>query len=229
MPVTVDYVTEDANSVGKAMDNHIELIKTRGSGQKKRDDLAAAIANLTQLNTGQINSQNFLDIKTKEQNSLMGKAQDLIMGIRKAAKSASKESGGNVNLKVFRIGTDVPHSVKAMTSMLDYYSDVVVEHHDMLIANGMTEEEIAGVPALYASLVAADAAQENAKKLRNNATERRDKAARDLQQIVSGIRSYAANVFKNDRAALEEFKPIPKGRGRAKSKPAEPAGAPSQQ
>ena len=41
-------------------------------------------------------------------------------------------------------------------------------------------------------------------------------------QTVSGIRSYAANVFKNDPAALEEFKPIPKGRGKAAKKPPEP-------
>ncbi len=221
MPVIVDNVLEDAGGAGKAMDNHIDIIIARG-GQKKRDNLAAGITSLTKLNTGQIKAQDFLDTKTREQDEWMVQANSVLGSIRNAAKSASKDPENKINLTTFKIGVDTPQSVKAMTSWLDYFSGVVVENHDVLLANGMTEEEIASVGTLYASLIAANAAQENAKKLRNAATERRDYAAKALQQTVSGIRDFAKNVFKNDKAALEEFKPIPKGRGRGKNKPPEP-------
>jgi hypothetical protein len=224
MPVRVDYVLEDASGVGKAMDNHIEIIKTRGNGQKKRDSLAEGIANVTKLNSDQMRAQNFLDNKTSEQNDLMQQATKVITGIHNAAKSAAKDPDNRINLKVFKVGVDTPQSVKGMTSMLDYFSGVVAEHHDVLVANGMTEEDIASVPALYASLIGGNAAQENAKKLRNGATERRDDAAKALQQTITGIREYAKNVFKDDPAILEEFKPIPKGRGKGKNKPPNSSG-----
>ena len=47
MPVKVDFVLEDASGVGQAMDNHMDIIITRGDGQKKRDKLKADIANAT--------------------------------------------------------------------------------------------------------------------------------------------------------------------------------------
>jgi len=226
MPVKIDYVLEDANVFKKATDNHTDVISISGDGQKKQAALAAGISNLTSLNTAQIMAENFVGQKTAEQNTLMQNADDLLTEIQNAAKSASKDKSNNISLKVFKIGTDKPDTVKGMTSWLDYFSDVVVQYHDILAANGMTGDDIAGVHTLYVSLVASNAAQENAKKLRNAATARRDNAATALQQTVAGMRSYVKNVFKGDPSTLEEFKPIPKGRGKGGAAPNPPAPQP---
>lgn len=221
MPVKVDNILQNASVIDFAMGNHMDVLNTRGDGQKKRDALKAAIRNLISLNGAQMNAQNFMERKTHEQDELLKQAGGLVAQIQNSAKSAARDKGNNVNLKMFKVGMDKPRSVKGMTALLDYFSDVVVQYHDILIANGMSEEDIASVLELYASLIAVDATQENAKKLRSAATARRNEAAVELQRMLAGIRNYATTVFKGNNAALEEFKPIPKGRGKAK-KPAVP-------
>ncbi len=226
MPVKIDYVLEDASAFNQAVNNHMDVISISGDGQKKQANLATCISNLVSLNTAQIKSENFVEQKTAEQNALMQNSDDLITEIQNAAKSASKDKTNDISLKVFKVGTDKPNSVKGMTSWLDYFSDVVVQYHDILAANGMTENDIAGVHTLYVSLVASNAAQENAKKLRNAATARRNDAATTLQQTVAGMRNYVKNVFKGDSSTLEEFKkPIPKGRGKVATPAPAPASA----
>jgi hypothetical protein len=222
MPVKVDHTLQDGGNVGQAMDNHMEIIITSGGGQKKRDNLRVSLANVAKLNKDQIKAEDFLDGKTKEQKALMLQADILITAVWNAAKSAAKEKDNDINLKKFKVGTDKPHSVTAMSALVDYLSDVVVEYHDVLVANGMREDEITSLPALFAALVASEAAQENAKKLRKAATGRRDNAARELQATITGIREYAKNVFKNSPDILEEFKPIKRG-GKNKKNPPPPA------
>ena len=217
MPVKVDEVVEDGKGLDQAMGNHKDVILAKGEGQKKRDKLEAAVNDLVRKNTAQVNAQNALEQRTKDQDEVMRAALENISQVQNAAKSAFE--GDKIKQKEFKIGTSKPTAVKGMITFLDYFTGIVQKYSDILLANGMTQSDIDEVSAVYAKLVTADAIQENAKKLRNAATKTRDAALASLKRTIGATRSYAKVVFKNDKAALEEFKSISRARGRSRTKP----------
>ncbi len=109
-----------------------------------------------------------MEQKTQAKNGAIQSAQDVITQIQEAAKSAFP--GDKVKAKEFRIGVEKPKSAKELITLLDYLTGVVQKYSDVLIQNGMTQDDIANVSTVYANLIAADAVQKNAAKLRNAAT-----------------------------------------------------------
>lgn len=225
MPVKVDDVLEQAKGLGQALDNHKAVIITKGNGQKKIDDLNSSYQNLIKNNSSQVAAETFMEQKTQEKNNAIQAGLGVVTQIQEAAKSAFE--GDKVKEKEFRIGADKPQSAKGLTTLLDYLTGVVQKYSDVLIANGMTQDDIANVSTVYANLIAADAVQKNAAKLRNAATEARDSALAALKTKITATRNFAKVAFKGDQAALEEIKPIPNTRAKGKP-PAPPAPEPPQ-
>ena len=85
----------------------------------------------------------------------------------------------------------------------------------------MLADDVANFPKVYSNLVAAIAAQENATKVRNGATKSRD-AAVALSKKITVTRNFAKAALKGNKAALEEIKPIKKGRGKGGTTPTPP-------
>ncbi len=221
MPVKVDNAIDEAVGLAKGIDNHPDVISARSDGKQKMDKLHADTADLVNKNSAQKAAQMTAEQKTKEQDDLMKDAERAVTQIQNAAKSAFP--GKEVTLKEFKVGMNKPNSVKAMIALLAYLAGGVQKYSEDLLANGLTQDDITNLSNLYAILVGAEAAQENAKKLRNAATAIRDAAAAKLRETVSATRSYLKAVFKDDPAALEEFKSIVKARGKATPKPPAPA------
>jgi hypothetical protein len=100
------------------------------------------------------------------------------------------------------------------------------KYNSELLGGGLTDDSLANVSKVYAELVAADAIQENAKKLRTIATEARDEAESALREEVFKMRKFAAARFVNDKAKLNEFTSVL--RNHDKKKPtSEPTATPS--
>ena len=217
MPVKVDDVVEDGKGLDQAMGNHKDMIIEKGEGQKKWDKLRAAIDDLVKKNSAQVSAQTVMEQRTKEQDDAMRAAQEIVSQVQNAARSEFE--GDRTKLKEFKIGTARPTAVKGMITLLDYFTGLVQKYSDVMLANGMTQDDLAAVSTVYARLVTADAVQENAKRLRNAATKTRDTALVSLKRTIGATRSYAKVVFKNDKAALEEFKSISRARGRSRTKP----------
>lgn len=212
MPAKVDEVLQNANGLKRAVDNHEDVIISRAEGQKKRDKLDADIQDLATKNSAQAAAQFAMEQRTRDQDSAMRNASVTVTFFQNAARSAFTN---RVTLKEFKIGANKPSSVKAMVTLLAYLTGVVLKYRAELLANGVTEEDITSLSTVYANLIAADAVQENAKKLRNAATKSRDASLSTLIKTMASTRAYAKVIFKDDKAALEEFKPISRGRGKS--------------
>lgn len=219
MPVLVDNIIDGAHGLGVAMENHKDIIAAKANGQKKKEKLQADIEELLRRNSVQMRAQSEMEQKTQAEHELIRVAQRAITQVQNAARSAFRRD--KAKLREFKIGTQKPETAKGMITMLEYFTRVVQEYTEVLLANGMSEEDIANVSALYSEMIAAEASQENAKKLRNAATAARDKALSTLRETVTATRSFLKAAFRNDPAALEEFKPISRSRG--KSRPAPPS------
>ena len=217
MPVEVDNLLEQAEGLTQALNNHKDVITAKGNGQKKIDDLGSSYQNLIKNNSSQIAAETFMEQKTQAKNGAIQSAQDVITQIQEAAKSAFP--GDKVKAKEFRIGVEKPKSAKELITLLDYLTGVVQKYSNVLIQNGMTQDDIANVSTVYANLIAADAVQKNAAKLRNAATATRDSSFAALRTTITATRNFAKVALKGDNAALEEIKSIPKARGKAKPTP----------
>ncbi len=98
---------------------------------------------------------------------------------------------------------------------------------DALTANGMTPEDVANFPTVYANVIGSLAVEKNTTKVRNAATSIRDAAVGVLSKKITTTRNFAKAAFKGNKAALEEIKPIKKSRGKSKPAPPTPPPAPS--
>jgi len=220
MPVKVDNALVQSEGLGKALDNHKEAIVTKGNGQKRIDDLNSSHQNLVKTNSSQISAQTKMEGRTTEKNNAVQAVKDAVASVDNAAKSAFENEPAK--LKEFRIGVTKPKTDQAWVAYMDYMTGPVHANSDALIANGMTAEDVENFPTLYANLVAAIAAQKNATKVRNAATDTRDAALRDLNNKISATRNFARVALKGDKTALEEIKPIKKGRGKGGKTPPTP-------
>ncbi len=90
---------------------------------------------------------------------------------------------------------------------------------DALTANGMTPEDVANFPTVYANVIGSLAVEKNTTKVRNAATSIRDAAVGVLSKKITTTRNFAKAAFKGNKAALEEIKPIKKSRGKSWSEP----------
>ena len=74
--------------------------------------------------------------------------------------------------------------------MIEYFTGLCLKYSDDLLSNGMTEDDINSISSDYATLVAADAAHKNARKLWNVASQTRDEALAALKEEVFKVRKF---------------------------------------
>jgi hypothetical protein len=89
---------------------------------------------------------------------------------------------------------------------------VAADNHDMLLRNGLTEEDITFLDGASELLKSADADQEEAKKLQESATKVRNAAEKKLKDLMFKSRSFAQNCFIKNPEILLQFKPISHGK-----------------
>jgi len=225
MSKKVNDALVQAEGASQAMNNNKGLLIAKG-GQKKMDQLEFVRQDLVKKNSTQVAAETAMEQKTAAQDQAVRDAHDAISQLQEAAKSAF--TGDKVKLKEFSVGIDKPENAKGTITLLDYLTGVAQKYHDDLVENGMTDEDITNLSTIYAALVAANAVAENAKKLRNAATETRDASLAALKKTINATRNFAKAALKGNKAALEEFKPIPKGRGKRKGGTPPPALEPPQ-
>lgn len=223
MAEKVDLLLQDAQALRSVVEKYKTEFSERGYGDSRIAAFDAAIANVLSLDSAQKSAQETLRQKTEEQDDTMERGYAIIVLTQNAAKASYGRD--KVALKEFRIGVDRPRGVKDMITTLEYFTGVVQRHSVDLLANGMAQSDAAELSNAYAALVAADAVQENAKKLRNAATATRDKAVKTLDEEVFKARKFAKARFAGDNAKLEEFKPIARTGGKKKKEEPPPAKA----
>ena len=155
--------------------------------------------------------------KTAAQNDSIKSVAGIVQQIKEAAKSAFGKDPAK--LKLFKVGDKIPSSVKSLRSLTEYIMQLALEYHDVLLANGLTQEDIDALNSSYGLLVSTDASQENAKKLQATSTAVRNSSADKLKDLMQRTRSFAKSCFAKNPEILLQFKAIPKGRVSA---PAEP-------
>ena len=221
MPVTLDELIQDAQALRSVTEKYKSEFSERGYGEARLAGYNEVLAEVLGRDAGQRSAQETLRQRTAEQDAAIQKAYAMISMLQNAAKAAYGRD--KTILKEFKVGTDKPRGVKELITMLEYLTSVAQRHVTKLLLNGMAQEDIQELSSTYARLVAADAAQENGKKLRNAATEMRDEAAKELQEEVFKARKFAQVRFAGDRAKLEEFKPIARTGRRRKKASEQPA------
>ncbi len=224
MPIVVDDVVQDSKALRATVETHKEELAAKGYGESKVKNLDNSIDNLLKKDAAQKTAQTDLLQRTSGQDTAMNAAFKMITKIQNAAKAAYGRD--QVKLKLFKVGDEKPKTVGKMLTTLEYFTGIIGKYSTDLISNGLLQDDISNLSTIYANVVAADAAQENAKKLRNASTETRDAAAEDLKQELFKLRKFAQAAFDGNKALLEEFKPIKRGRGKAA--PAPPSPTPTQ-
>jgi len=209
MPVKVDRALIQSEGLLGGLNNNRDILTGKGNGQKRIDDLTLAHANVVDLNTKQITAQTFMENMTTNKNAMLLAAKEAVAQVDDAASSAFE--GDKAKLKEFRIGDPKPRTEEGWETYLDSMVGPVQLNSDALVANGMSQDDIANFPVVYANLVAALAVQRNATKVRNSATKTRDAAAAALEKKVTVTRKFAQAALKGNKAALEEIKPVKMG------------------
>lgn len=224
MPYLVGDVVEDAKVLRATMETHKAELTAKGFKEARFTDFDSSLDAVLKKDASQKSAHAMLLQKTADQDSAVENGLKTITKIQNAAKSAFGRD--KTRLKEFKVGTDKSKSVSQLTIDLEYFTGLCAKYHDELIENGMTEEDVAAVSTTYGTLVSSDALQENAKKVRNAATQTRDDALAALREQVFKVRKFAQAAFAGNKALLEEFKPIAKGRGKAGAKPRPPVPEP---
>ncbi len=186
-------------------------------------DLKAEIETCSLNNTLQQRAVQTVDDLTNIQNIKLEKAFTLIRKVQNGAKAEFGEED-KVRMREFHVGSKIPNTVKGINAELEYLKTPAQAHLAELGKHGITDATIALLGTSSVDLTKADAEQENAKKLRKNATKARDAAVDDLKKLMRKVRSSAKSVFEDSPEILTEFEPIPAGRsaGKTEAPPAEP-------
>ncbi len=218
MPIEVDDVVQDANAFRTGpMEKYKAELAAKGYSEARVGKFDAALDDLLKKDAAQKAAQAALLQKTQDQEVAIDASIAMITKFQNAAKAAFGRD--KVRLKEFKVGTDKPRNVGRLVTMLEYFTGLAGKYSVELLANGLTQDDLSELSTVYGALVAADASQENAKKLRNASTVTRDAALSVLKEEIFKARKLAQVVFAKNKAVLEEFKPIPKGRGKAAPKP----------
>lgn len=227
MPIEVDDVVQEASAVRTGpMEKYKAELAGKGYGEARVSKFDSSLDDLLKKDSAQKAAQAALLQRTQDQDTAIDGAIAMITKFQNAGKAAYGRD--KVRLKEFKVGTDKPRSVGRLLTMLEYFTGLAGKYSVDLLANGLTEDDLSGLSTVYGALVAADATQENAKKLRNAATGTRDTALSVLKEEVFKVRKLAQVVFSGNKAVLEEFKPIQKGRGKGGTKPPTPPPEPPQ-
>ena len=211
MADNINYLLQDSAALILTVDNNREAMNAKGFKESSYTAITVARQNLSTKETAQQKATELAEKKTAEQNLLLINTRQLIQNVKNAAKSAYGKD--EVVLRSFKVGEEVPKTVAKLSTTCQFISAVTLEHHDALIENGLTEADIDNVHSASGNLTAADAVQENSKKLKASATIARDKAADDLKDKMFRIRNFAKTCFAGNKEILLQFKPIPKGKG----------------
>ncbi len=221
MPVKVDEVVQDVKVTRASMETNKGALAAKGYGPNRVAKFDTLQADLSAKTSAQNRAQDTLAQRTKDQNNMMAAAAEIITRLQDAASSAYGK--GSPTLKEFRVGVNKPRSVGKMETTLEYLTGVAAEHASDLIANGFSQEDIDEISTIYGKLVAADTVQENAKKIRNTATEARDEALAAMKAEMFKLRKFVNGAFSKDKAMIEQFKAVKRGRGKAAAKPTPPS------
>ena len=211
MADNINYLLQDSAALILTVDNNREAMNAKGFKESSYTALTNARQNLSTKETAQQKATELAEKKTAEQNLLLNSTRQLIQNVKNAAKSAFGKD--EVILRSFKVGEEVPKTVAKLSTTCQFISAITLEHHDALIENGLTEADIDSVHSANGNLTAADAVQENCKKLKASATIVRDKAADDLKDKMFRVRNFAKTCFAGNKEILLLFKPIPKGKG----------------
>ncbi|MCX6170593.1 MAG: hypothetical protein NTX65_14720 [Ignavibacteriales bacterium] len=211
MAIKIDYLLQDCEALIQTIDDNRSAMTAKGFSDSNYTALIDAKENLKSKEAAQQKAVKLVGDKTAEQNLSITEVTNLIKKIRNSARS----SYGNDerNLKLFRIGELIPTSVKKLRPMCEYLSGLILEKQEMLLQNGLMQEDIDELNSAYGKLVSVDASQENAKKLQVTATLMRDEAAEKLKDKMFRARNFANACFSKNPEILIQFKPIAKGAG----------------
>jgi hypothetical protein len=210
MSEKIDYLIQDCDALLKAIDENREAMDAKGFSEARYTALTSANGDLIQKEAAQQRAVKLVNEKTVEQNDAMESVSEIIQQIRNAVKSAYGKDDAKLNL--FKVGDRVPATVKALRSLTEYMMQLTLEYHDVLLENGLLQEDIDGLNSSYGLLVSTDAVQENAKKLQKTATVVRNDAAKKLKDLMFKTRNFAKTCFAKSPEILLQFKPLPKGR-----------------
>ena len=219
MVATVDTLIQDSVSLRAMMEKY-----KADFGEDRIAAFNNVLNDALKKDTAQKNAFATMQIKTQEQDAAMERAHTAVTQIQSAAKAVFGRD--HARLKEFRVGESRAKSVKDLITTLEYFTTICQKYNSELLGGGLTEDSLANASKVYGDLVAADATQENSKKLRSIATAVRDEAESVLREEVFKMRKFAAARFANDKAKLGEFTSILRNYDKKKQTP-EPPPAPS--
>jgi len=210
MAEKIDYLLQDTELLKTTVANNRAAMDLKGYTDARYNNLTGAETELRQKEVTQQNAVKLVNQRTATQNNSMAK----VAATTKLFQNAAKSAFGNdtVNLKKFRVGEVVPNTVKKLATWAEYFTGLTLEHKDILLQNGVTEEDLTELNSAYGLLISSDAAQENAKKLQLAATQERDEAYKKLLDQIFKTRNFAKACFAKRPEILVQFKPLAKGR-----------------
>ncbi len=211
MAKVIDYVLQDAATLLEVITANRDLLRSKGFTEAREEVINNAYNEAKQKNGAQIKALKLVNEKTNEQDIAFDNFLQLVVKVQNAAKSAFNGNSGM--LKKFRIGDKQPGSVKALTTWGEYFSGLILEYDDILLENGLVQDDLTAFNTAYSQLLAVDAAQESAKRLQVSATIARDAAIKKLKDQIVRVRNFAKAAFAGNPELLVQFKPMPKGRG----------------
>ncbi|PIP76293.1 MAG: hypothetical protein COW85_14990 [Ignavibacteria bacterium CG22_combo_CG10-13_8_21_14_all_37_15] len=211
MTVIIDYLVQDSEALLKAVNNNRAAMQAKGFDENSYQAFKTAKEELTAKETAQQKAVKFAQNKTAAQDTLIAEITAVIKTVRNAAQSAF---GKDVQkFKLYKVKERIPTTVKGLRSLCEYLKDLVTQQNEILLKNGLSQEDIDSLGLASSNLIAVDAEQENAKKLQVAATLTRDTASAKLKDQVFRVRNFALACFAKSPAILVEFEPIPKGHG----------------
>ncbi len=217
MNAKVNYNIQDGNALDETIGRNEAALTAKGFPAENLTVLQECIGTLqakeSALNTGEKN----LEDLTAEQNVCIASTKGLVSKVRNAASSAYVGNARVLKLFNVGIGKKIPRGINQLRAECELLSPIVVERKADLLKGGLQESDVTELGEAPAKLIDVDKRQEDAKKIRNQATIERDEADKALKNIKTKIRKFINAAFTGKPAILVQFEPIPKGRGGAGS------------
>ena len=211
MNTKINYNLQDGNALVLAVSRNLTLLTEKGFQTETQTALNAAIADLTAKEREQNIAVKALEDFTAEQNLAVKETKALISKIYMAAKSAYEND--QRNLSQFKVGQRIPDSVNGLRSLCEYLQVVVAERSVLLLKSGLVQSDVTALNGAAARIVDADKAQEDAKKLQEQATLVRDTSDKALKKVKTKLRNFIKAAFQGNKEILLQFEKIPKGGG----------------
>lgn len=211
MVAQIEDILQDSNSLDTTVTKHLTKMIEKGFEVTIQQELKDARQDLVTKSAAQAKVVEKISEATTAQNQIIESKRKLISQAKASAKSAYGNDGAT--LKLFRVGDDIPKSVKRLSTQCDYFSGLITERKNDFLKNSFTQVMLDSLTAGRTDIEAADTLQENLKKEQKSATMVRDAANKVLKDKIFRIRNFAKSCFADNPEILVEFEPIPKGRG----------------